>query len=1028
MDKKSLTQNAGVELSSKKSHTSSFASMTSTTSSTTMAAHKELLYMKSFAMDLEVAKDLSVQGSISAVFTRTSQIVQECLGPNRSLAYLLWLMIIFDTISYLVITQAISVLILSTLSSSQSTGTPKEMAAGLLILSMGLVFLQLVRHFILDHAGTWFMRRAKYAINKCVSSLTTDDEGKVMQHLAHVRDIFVYDRTKMMAVFLVEMTSVLAIGFYNMRLMCLGGVLLCGGKLLGFLDDLFVISEQHRLALIVNRAGKSDSGNEADIRFLHNNSSGARHIVIKMTHTLFCYFSPVAFLYFAMKGGALPTDEEGALTTTQVFQSSILFFLSASCQIAQHGRMTRFIKNLSHCEKLLEFNDENGNCFEYFKNNPSDSIPFSKKKDATMFTWTHAEKAAIFLTTILFIAIVGFCVFLTQNVEFACNPVKIMCTTVPDSGSHVSFMSPQEFNLLVGCKLSDDEDDIVAQCAQLIEAGTDEEAEEIDFDIVEEEYVGSSVNDTYSADVGAELDASVEMQMEASANPQNQADGSGQSGFVIAASFDSWRGAHRFEREFVEVEAEIADDSSGRRLSASTYAGVGSTFSATRVTSKKKSKEYTIEIIVGGGRYDGTNNEISVQLVGADGTTTSHMNVGNKFAKGEVRNVVVADTAAIANIKKIVVTTSGKDGVKFSSILVNRHAGSNNKGFSLGSMSASLKCTGSKRKGTWSCSQDVTVEKFGDDSEEEVNESDNSGCPVEECKYDMSTFVPIDAGAISDYTTPASGVTELNYPFGTVWNDCAANGPVRFTYEAVCDGGCQKRAHSFRLSPKSYFPGEVSSCQQKNGKSYPKYCLEPLKDGQPWSLAGLKSKERKQQCAKQVGHDRGHQIPANNFDDNKKVCAQTNYMTNIMPQADKMNRGAWLKTEMMSECWRQENPLTILGGAVFTQDTFTTVPEWDGVDRTDWFVDTHYVKNPAYFWKIIVAEQTDKQPYDVIAFWVPNHESATNKKIDDYVVSVSDLEANLAAWGAPETFTLKNGFDKNIRPWAWIDPEGCSRQ
>ena len=155
--------------------------MTSTTSSTTMAPHKELLYMKSFAMDLEVAQDLSVQGSISAVFTRTSQIVQECLGPNRSLAYLLWLMIIFDAISYLAITQAISVLILSTLSSSQSTGTPKEMAAGLLILSMGLVFLQLVRHFILDHAGTWFMRRAKYAINKCVSSLTTDDEGKVMQ-------------------------------------------------------------------------------------------------------------------------------------------------------------------------------------------------------------------------------------------------------------------------------------------------------------------------------------------------------------------------------------------------------------------------------------------------------------------------------------------------------------------------------------------------------------------------------------------------------------------------------------------------------------------------------------------------------------------------------------------------------------------------------------------------------------------------------------------------------------------------------
>ncbi|GMH59070.1 hypothetical protein TL16_g02750 [Triparma laevis f. inornata] len=1023
-----MTANAGaVELSSKKPHSSSFASMTSTSSSQ-LAATREFFYMKSFAMDLEVAKELSVSGSISAIFTRTRSIVKACLGPGKSLSYLLWLMVIFDAIPYLIITQAISVLILSTLSSSQSTGTPKEMAAGLLILSMGLVFLQLVRHFILDHAGTWFMRRAKYAINKCVSSLTTDDEGKIMQHLAQVRDIFVYDWTKMTAVFLVEISSVLTIAFYNMELMCLGAVLICGGKFLGFLDDLFVISEQHRLAQIVNREGKSDSGTEADIRFLHNQSSGARHVIVKMTHTLFCYFSPVAFLFFAMSSGAKATDEEGSLTTTQVFQSSILFFLSASCQIAQHGRMTHFIKNLSHCEKILEFNDTNGNCFDYFKNNPSDSIPFSKKKDSTMFTWTHAEKAGIFLTTLLFVAIVGFFVFLTQNVEFACNNVKIMCTTVPDSGSHVSFMSPQEFNLLVGCKLSDEEDVILAQCAQLMEAGSEEESEEIDFDIMEEEYVGTSVNDTYSADVGGELDASSTLQMEASANPQNQADESGQSGFIIAASFDSWRGTHRFEREFVEVEAEETEESSGRRLTSSTYAGVGSTFSATRVTSKKKSKEYTIELIAGGGRYDGTNNEISIQIVGTDSKTTSHMNVGNKFGKGEVRNVVVADTTAVANIKKIVVTTSGKDGVKFTSILVNRHAGSNTKGFALGSMSASLKCTGSKRKGTWSCSQDVTVEKFGDDSGEEENESDNSGCPVEECKYDMDTFSPIPASEISDYTTPVSDVTQLDYEFGTVWNDCTANGPVRFTYEAVCDGGCQKRAHSFRLSPKSYFPGEVSSCQQKNGKSYPKYCLDPLKDGQPWSLAGLNSKKRKEQCSKQVGHDRGHQIPANNFDHNKKVCAKTNYMTNIMPQADKMNRGAWLKTEMLGECWRQENPLTILGGGVFIQDVTTTVPEWDGVDRTDWFVDTHYVKNPAYFWKIIVAEQTDKQPYDVIAFWVPNHESATNKKIDDYVVSVSELEDKLALWGAPETFTLKNGFDKTIRPWTWIDPKGCSRQ
>ena len=196
------------------------------------------------------------------------------------------------------------------------------------------------------------------------------------------------------------------------------------------------------------------------------------------------------------------------------------------------------------------------------------------------------------------------------------------------------------------------------------------------------------------------------------------------------------------------------------------------------------------------------------------------------------------------------------------------------------------------------------------------------------------------------------------------------------------------------------------------------------------NTARRSSKERKLQCSKQVGHDRGHQIPANNFDYDKKVCAKTNYMTNIMPQADRMNRGAWLKTEMMGECQRQLAPLTIVGGGVFLADCTGSgceVPEWES-DRTDWFVGSHDVKNPAYFWKIIVKAATGTTAFDAIAFWMPNHESAVAKKIDDYVVSVSELETLLAKWGAAETFNLDGGaFDKSIRPTAWKDHKGCSR-
>jgi endonuclease G len=155
-------------------------------------------------------------------------------------------------------------------------------------------------------------------------------------------------------------------------------------------------------------------------------------------------------------------------------------------------------------------------------------------------------------------------------------------------------------------------------------------------------------------------------------------------------------------------------------------------------------------------------------------------------------------------------------------------------------------------------------------------------------------------------------------------------------------------------------------------------------------------------------------------------------MTNIQPQADKMNRGAWLKTEMMVECWRNEAPVTVVGGAVFLADGPGTAEQrladhpWE-VDRTEWFVESHNIKNPAYFWKVIVlAAETDKgtkQRHQ--AFWMPNHESATAKKVNDYLVSIPELEQFLTDWGAPESFTLddKELFSDSV----WKDPRGCNR-
>ncbi|HIG39559.1 MAG TPA: hypothetical protein EYQ14_03340, partial [Gammaproteobacteria bacterium] len=44
--------------------------------------------------------------------------------------------------------------------------------------------------------------------------------------------------------------------------------------------------------------------------------------------------------------------------------------------------------------------------------------------------------------------------------------------------------------------------------------------------------------------------------------------------------------------------------------------------------------------------------------------------------------------------------------------------------------------------------------------------------------------------------------------------------------------------------------------------------------------------------AKGQRYDRGHLVPANHLDYSKKAIKQSNYMTNILPQAANMNRGA----------------------------------------------------------------------------------------------------------------------------------------
>jgi endonuclease G len=221
-----------------------------------------------------------------------------------------------------------------------------------------------------------------------------------------------------------------------------------------------------------------------------------------------------------------------------------------------------------------------------------------------------------------------------------------------------------------------------------------------------------------------------------------------------------------------------------------------------------------------------------------------------------------------------------------------------------------------------------------------------------------------------------SGVREVQYDGFTVWVDCAHRGPVRFEYRATRDTGKLARKHSFALDTD--FPSE---CQQISSDTY-------STDGPIF--------------------DRGHMVPANHLDHLAKGISQSNFMTNVLPQARTMNRGAWLRTEEIIECVRDQEDLRVIGGVV-----------WGRNPDDDYFIDTHGVETPDYYWKVVIGQGR------AIAWLVPNSAGAKRSRLDRYLISIRDLEAFLHD---QEIFAdLADDLKSNGPVHSWPIPSGCDK-
>ncbi|CAF1125742.1 unnamed protein product [Brachionus calyciflorus] len=220
--------------------------------------------------------------------------------------------------------------------------------------------------------------------------------------------------------------------------------------------------------------------------------------------------------------------------------------------------------------------------------------------------------------------------------------------------------------------------------------------------------------------------------------------------------------------------------------------------------------------------------------------------------------------------------------------------------------------------------------------------------------------------------SPFKTIFRRQFSLFDVWVDCKERIPVLFSYIAERDNGSLPRSSKFQLDPE--IPAD---CQQLSYSTYTDSVF-----------------------------DRGHMVPANHLDHSELAINESNYMTNINPQHKSLNRGAWLQTEEIIECLRDIDTLRIYGGAIMGNN-----------ETNDIFTQTHGIRTPDFFWKIIENARTK----DVIAWIMPNDSTATRSNIDKFLVSIKDIEAQsgfILLNFSPEQKVIKQSF-------SWKVPFNC---
>lgn len=209
--------------------------------------------------------------------------------------------------------------------------------------------------------------------------------------------------------------------------------------------------------------------------------------------------------------------------------------------------------------------------------------------------------------------------------------------------------------------------------------------------------------------------------------------------------------------------------------------------------------------------------------------------------------------------------------------------------------------------------------------------------------------------------------------------DCSLRSAVRFEYALGHDTGNLARPNSYNPDPA--LPGQCAG--QISTASY---------------------------ASVHAGYDRGHLVPSNAMDDNAQYLQSANFMSNIVPQVASLNQGLWQATDNVAECYRDIAPLRVYGGVVFSDPA------------NDYFLKSHGLPTPDYFWKAIVSTDPATGSARAIAWYFPN--LPTSGSADNYLVSIYDLERMVGKdlVAIPVSAALK----AERATTTWPIPAGCN--